>query len=135
MYILYCFSFADGKTVFLHCLCTHFMDYKIHYSYSMIWRSVQLNFFKMWHSGKTHTMLGMTSDPGIIPRVIQSLFEAIEEKQASALNGNSNQAPQFKVTFSYMEIYNEKVRHHFFPLFYSQPNILFYFWNLSLSYL
>ncbi|KAK3804119.1 hypothetical protein RRG08_047197 [Elysia crispata] len=60
-------------------------------------------------AGKTHTMLGMTSDPGIIPRVIQSLFEAIEEKQASALNGNSNQAPQFKVTFSYMEIYNEKV--------------------------
>ncbi|RUS75190.1 hypothetical protein EGW08_017049 [Elysia chlorotica] len=60
-------------------------------------------------AGKTHTMLGMTSDPGIIPRVIQSLFEAIDKKQASALTGSTNQAPQFKVTFSYMEIYNEKV--------------------------
>ncbi|GFR66411.1 kinesin-like protein [Elysia marginata] len=60
-------------------------------------------------AGKTHTMLGVNSDPGIIPRVIQSLFKTIELKQKSA-NDLSNQAPQFKVTFSYMEIYNEKVR-------------------------
>lgn len=59
-------------------------------------------------AGKTHTMLGVTSDPGIIPRVIQSLFKTIELKQKSAKDV-SNQVPQFKVTFSYMEIYNEKV--------------------------
>ena len=65
--------------------------------------------FMHCYPGKTHTMLGVASDPGIIPRVIQSLFKAIQMKQSSPANGNTTQAPEFKVSFSYMEIYNEKV--------------------------
>ncbi|GFO07323.1 kinesin-like protein, partial [Plakobranchus ocellatus] len=60
-------------------------------------------------AGKTYTMLGMNSDPGIIPRVIQALFKAIDLEKTSPLKDGMSQPPQFQVTFSYMEIYNEKV--------------------------
>ncbi|CAG5135378.1 unnamed protein product, partial [Candidula unifasciata] len=60
-------------------------------------------------AGKTHTMLGVMSDPGIIPRVVRSLFASIQaEKDASRDLGDVS--PQHTVTFSYMEIYNEKVQ-------------------------
>ncbi|XP_041379423.1 kinesin-like protein KIF22 [Gigantopelta aegis] len=55
-------------------------------------------------AGKTHTMLGSPSDPGIITRVINGLFKIIAE--------NSDSVAQYKysVSFSYLEIYNEKVQ-------------------------
>ncbi|KAF7763860.1 hypothetical protein Agabi119p4_8397 [Agaricus bisporus var. burnettii] len=49
-------------------------------------------------SGKTHTMQGTKSDPGIIPRTVQALF------------GKRIQYPQYKISFtmSYMELYKDE---------------------------
>jgi len=55
-------------------------------------------------SGKTHTMMGVLGVPaleGITPRLIRSLFGAIERGRE---RGNS-----FIITISYLEIYNERV--------------------------
>ncbi|PBK94856.1 kinesin-domain-containing protein [Armillaria gallica] len=50
-------------------------------------------------SGKTHTMQGTKSDPGVIPRVVRSLFE-----RKAALNH-----PDTQLSVSYMEIYKDEV--------------------------
>lgn len=50
-------------------------------------------------SGKTHTMQGSKTDPGIIPRAVEALFErqsALERYKA-------------ELTVSYMEIYKDEV--------------------------
>ncbi|XP_071054782.1 kinesin-like protein KIF13A isoform X3 [Onthophagus taurus] len=52
-------------------------------------------------SGKSYTMMGSQDKNGIIPRLCDSLFELISQKQNSELT--------YKVEVSYMEIYNEKV--------------------------
>ena len=68
---------------------------------------MQENFILFYNcpiSGKTHTMLGTSSNPGVIPRVINGLFEQIEENRK--VEGDEW---QYKVTFSFLEIYNEKV--------------------------
>ena len=49
-------------------------------------------------------MLGTPSNPGVIPRVINGLFQQIEEDKAMTDN-----EWVYKVTFSYLEIYQEKV--------------------------
>eukprot|EP00040_Diaphanoeca_grandis_P036360 m.231560 g.231560 ORF g.231560 m.231560 type:complete len:1168 (+) comp33603_c2_seq1:217-3720(+) len=53
-------------------------------------------------SGKTYTMMGMDSDPGVIPRLCTSLYDRIHQ--------NEDPNMSFKVEVSYMEIYNEKVK-------------------------
>ncbi|KAK0439369.1 kinesin-like protein [Armillaria borealis] len=50
-------------------------------------------------SGKTHTMQGTKSEPGVIPRVVRSLFE-----RKAALNH-----PDTQLSVSYMEIYKDEV--------------------------
>nr|XP_022901212.1 kinesin-like protein KIN-7I [Onthophagus taurus] len=50
-------------------------------------------------SGKTHTMHGTPSDPGIIPRVIDQLFDIIDVRHDS----------KFLIRVAYVEIYNEKI--------------------------
>ncbi|KAK0454144.1 kinesin-like protein [Desarmillaria tabescens] len=50
-------------------------------------------------SGKTHTMQGTKSEPGVIPRVVRSLFE-----KKAALNH-----PDTQLSVSYMEIYKDEV--------------------------
>ncbi|CAG2217950.1 KIF22 [Mytilus edulis] len=55
-------------------------------------------------AGKTHTMLGSATDPGVIPRVINGIFHLIEEqKKTDTMEWSES------VKFSYLEIYNEKV--------------------------
>jgi hypothetical protein len=54
-------------------------------------------------SGKTHTMMGAPEDPGLIPRVIQYMFQELKRKYSDA-DGIS-----FKISVSYLEIYNERV--------------------------
>ena len=56
-------------------------------------------------TGKTHTILGSEEQPGIIPRTIDSLFKLITSSKQKA---HWNTA----ITFSYIEIYNEKVSQH-----------------------
>nr|XP_060620238.1 kinesin-like protein KIF19 isoform X2 [Anolis sagrei ordinatus] len=51
--------------------------------------------------GKTYTMLGTDSEPGIYVRMLNDLFHAIEE--------TSNDM-DYEVSMSYLEIYNEMIR-------------------------
>ncbi|XP_052799996.1 kinesin-like protein KIF22-B isoform X2 [Mya arenaria] len=55
-------------------------------------------------AGKTHTMLGTPLNPGVIPRVINEIFTQIEEEK------NACSEWTYTVSFSYLEIYNEKVQ-------------------------
>ncbi|ENN74255.1 hypothetical protein YQE_09227, partial [Dendroctonus ponderosae] len=52
-------------------------------------------------SGKSYTMMGSQDNKGIIPRLCDTLFGLIAERQNSELS--------YKVEVSYMEIYNERV--------------------------
>ncbi|KAJ4368569.1 tubulin-dependent ATPase kip3 [Didymella sp. IMI 355093] len=51
--------------------------------------------------GKTHTITGTPSDPGIIFLTMQELFEKISERSEEKVT---------EVTLSYLEIYNETIR-------------------------
>nr|XP_019613100.1 PREDICTED: kinesin-like protein KIF19 [Rhinolophus sinicus] len=51
-------------------------------------------------AGKTHTMLGMDSEPGIYLQTLTDLFRAIEETRDT----------EYSVSMSYLEIYNEMIR-------------------------
>lgn len=50
-------------------------------------------------SGKTHTMKGLESEPGVIPLSLQHLFEQLEAKQGI----------EYSVKINYVEIYNETI--------------------------
>ncbi|XP_026671075.1 centromere-associated protein E-like isoform X1 [Ceratina calcarata] len=50
-------------------------------------------------SGKTYTMMGTKEDPGLTPRLCEGLFARIEQQNES-----------YRVSVSYLEIYNERVR-------------------------
>ncbi|XP_069508124.1 kinesin-like protein KIF22 [Ambystoma mexicanum] len=54
-------------------------------------------------AGKTHTMLGSPEHPGIIPRAVKDLFQMTRSENSSSDHWT------FKVTMSYLEIYQEKV--------------------------
>ncbi|OWF55341.1 kinesin-like protein KIF22-B [Mizuhopecten yessoensis] len=56
-------------------------------------------------AGKTHTMLGTSSNPGVIPRVINGVFQKISEEKKAC----KGEQWKYNVSFSYLEIYNEKV--------------------------
>jgi hypothetical protein len=62
-------------------------------------------------SGKTYTMMGVPSDPGVIPRLCRDLFA---EVQTCAANGTA----LITVECSYLEIYNENVRDLLSPVNY-----------------
>uniref|UniRef100_A0A0N5B8A5 Kinesin motor domain-containing protein n=1 Tax=Strongyloides papillosus TaxID=174720 RepID=A0A0N5B8A5_STREA len=53
-------------------------------------------------SGKSYTMMGTSTNPGIIPRLCNNIFERIDIENKENVS--------CKVEVSYMEIYNEKVR-------------------------
>ncbi|KAJ8957441.1 hypothetical protein NQ318_004921 [Aromia moschata] len=50
-------------------------------------------------AGKTHTMVGDRTHPGIMIRALNDLFEAVKDKE-----------DEYSVTMSYLEIYNEQIR-------------------------
>ncbi|XP_047561462.1 LOW QUALITY PROTEIN: kinesin-like protein KIF28P [Lutra lutra] len=52
-------------------------------------------------SGKSYSMVGFGANKGIIPKVCEELFQAIEKRE-----GNE----EYQVTFSMLEIYNEQIR-------------------------
>ncbi|KAH3882535.1 kinesin-like protein KIF22 [Dreissena polymorpha] len=56
-------------------------------------------------AGKTHTMLGTPLNPGVIPRVINELFAEIDR-----LENSEDNEWEYSVSFSYLEIYQEKVQ-------------------------
>ncbi|CAH2000932.1 unnamed protein product [Acanthoscelides obtectus] len=55
-------------------------------------------------SGKTHTMMGVPGNPGLTPRLCEKVFDYLRE---TAVGEEMN---DLKVTVSFLEIYNEKVR-------------------------
>ncbi|XP_077979371.1 kinesin-like protein KIF19 [Glandiceps talaboti] len=52
-------------------------------------------------AGKTYTMLGQDENPGIMARTLNDLFHAMEATKEDLI---------YKVTMSYLEIYNEMIR-------------------------
>ncbi|XP_072388088.1 uncharacterized protein [Diabrotica undecimpunctata] len=55
-------------------------------------------------TGKTHTMMGVPEDPGLIPNFCNRIFGYLQETAIGEEIAN------MKVSISYLEIYNEKVR-------------------------
>eukprot|EP01062_Namystynia_karyoxenos_P027728 TRINITY_DN211_c1_g2_i1.p1 TRINITY_DN211_c1_g2~~TRINITY_DN211_c1_g2_i1.p1 ORF type:complete len:1048 (+),score=308.73 TRINITY_DN211_c1_g2_i1:94-3144(+) len=55
-------------------------------------------------TGKSYTMLGSIFDPGIAPRIVDHLFERLQEM------GGKKGGWEYSVDVSFMEIYNEKVK-------------------------
>ena len=55
--------------------------------------------------GKTYTMLGTPDSPGIMALTLEDMFSTIE-----ATHANASCASLYKVTVSFMEVYNENIR-------------------------
>lgn len=53
-------------------------------------------------AGKTHTMLGSSEQPGVIPRAVHEVFKLVKAK-------DENDGWDYSIGMSYLEIYNEKV--------------------------
>ncbi|XP_062234529.1 kinesin-like protein KIF22 [Platichthys flesus] len=53
-------------------------------------------------AGKTHTMLGSSAQPGMIPRAIREIFNLVKAK-------DEDEGWDYSIGMSYLEIYNEKV--------------------------
>ncbi|XP_071773301.2 kinesin-like protein KIF18A [Centroberyx gerrardi] len=52
-------------------------------------------------AGKTHTMLGSQTDPGVMYRTMKDLFRRMDEVKEEKV---------FDIAFSYLEVYNEQIR-------------------------
>ncbi|KAG7227843.1 hypothetical protein INR49_013637 [Caranx melampygus] len=55
-------------------------------------------------AGKTHTMLGSSEQPGVIPRAVREVFKLVKAK-----DDDSEDGWDYSIGMSYLEIYNEKV--------------------------
>ncbi|XP_029311596.1 kinesin-like protein KIF22 [Cottoperca gobio] len=53
-------------------------------------------------AGKTHTMMGSSDQPGVIPRAVREVFKLVKAK-------NEDDRWDYSIGMSYLEIYNEKV--------------------------
>ncbi|XP_070847279.1 kinesin-like protein KIF22 [Chaetodon trifascialis] len=53
-------------------------------------------------AGKTHTMLGSSDQPGVIPRAVREVFNLVKAK-------DEDEGWDYGIGMSYLEIYNEKV--------------------------
>uniref|UniRef100_A0A4W6G964 Kinesin-like protein n=1 Tax=Lates calcarifer TaxID=8187 RepID=A0A4W6G964_LATCA len=53
-------------------------------------------------AGKTHTMLGSSDQPGVIPRAVREVFNLVKAK-------DEDDGWDYSIGMSYLEIYNEKV--------------------------
>lgn len=65
-------------------------------------RSVLQNNFSLTFIGKTHTMLGSSEQPGVIPRAVREVFNLVNGK-------DEDEGWDYSISMSYLEIYNEKV--------------------------
>ncbi|XP_061564993.1 kinesin-like protein KIF22 [Cololabis saira] len=55
-------------------------------------------------AGKTHTMLGTSEQPGVIPRAVREVFNLVHAKEE-----DEDEGWDYGISMSYLEIYNEKV--------------------------
>jgi len=95
---------------------SHLVVPKIHHHFTLLLQTVTIFAYGVTSSGKTHTMQGTKSDPGVIPRVIRASDrptgscncrlidqQAMFEKKSMIENYNVSLA------VSYMEIYKDEV--------------------------
>lgn len=54
-------------------------------------------------AGKTYTMMGTETKPGIMYLTLNTIFQRISDK-------SNNDGGKYKISISYLEIYNEKIR-------------------------
>ncbi|XP_037610514.1 kinesin-like protein KIF22 [Sebastes umbrosus] len=54
-------------------------------------------------AGKTHTMMGSSDQPGVIPRAVREVFKLVKAK-------GEEEGWDYSIGMSYLEIYNEKVK-------------------------
>ena len=59
----------------------------------------------MLSQGKSHSMSGTPSDPGLIPRTLGALFSAVADRVACA----EQDWESTSISFSFFELYNEKI--------------------------
>ena len=59
-------------------------------------------------SGKTHTLEGSNSDPGLAALVSDNLFNVLEDKRFRTTSGQGNF--QFQIKIRYIEIVDEEVK-------------------------
>jgi hypothetical protein len=59
-------------------------------------------------SGKTHTVIGTETDPGIILRTVRALLEAPGQFFTGHLTGQESQTVQPEIEMSFMELYNNR---------------------------
>ena len=73
-------------------------------------------------SGKTHSIMGSDDDPGVIPRSVHAIFDAIEQSSGGAgeycLSGDRPECDmsqigrigtEYMLRVSYLEVYNEEI--------------------------
>ena len=58
-------------------------------------------------AGKTHTMMGTSTDVGMIPRALKELFYEVGVLQEEFKSTGQNETIQIEL--SYLEVYNEKI--------------------------
>ena len=66
-------------------------------------------------SGKTYNMMGDESNIGLIPRLIEDLYDTISTLSTTNNTNNSNSSNnttsiQFLTSISFLEIYNEEIK-------------------------
>jgi hypothetical protein len=67
--------------------------------------SVTLFAYGMTGTGKSHSMAGTAADPGLIPRSLRTLFDAVADRVACG----EQDWDTTNITFSFFELYNEKI--------------------------
>jgi Kinesin motor domain len=60
-------------------------------------------------SGKTHTMKGSSSDPGMVPRTLSWVMNALNQINTTNTGPENNSNNTVSCKISYLEIYNESV--------------------------
>lgn len=65
--------------------------------------------YGMTGAGKTFTMQGVEDNPGIIPRISKEVLSNVARRDRKESRHRKGSASNYKVTVSYLEIYNEKV--------------------------
>jgi hypothetical protein len=61
-------------------------------------------------SGKSHSVMGTPTAPGVVPQLCEELFRHLDEMRRSSNNNASSSSSTWAVALSIMEIYNENVR-------------------------
>merc|ERR550514_2516366 len=61
-------------------------------------------------AGKTFTMVGTASAPGVMMRTVAALFERAAEVSRPSQEGSGQRGPSVRIRCSFIEVYNENLR-------------------------